>query len=323
VSQRDVQVALESQLGVIDDPSLVQAKKDSTLYGIVLQRLVDQAAQDAGVNVSRDEVNRFRQRKVRELERNGAKLEAHLAERGMSPLEFDELIRKQIRGQRWMRMAMGGGFTPGLRVRPRTEIYVSPADIRAFYDADPARFHVASTARVRRVAIQTDLAAEDRAAATAAARAKAEAIQRRLRSGEDWVPVFREAVAAEPKDGMNFDWIATDGLIEIVERPSVHAPFIEQFACTQPKGEVSDVIQKGLTFYVLRAEGVQPERQVPFEEAQPKIEAALADARRQVAFYDVELGLLEAATVQPAELAAKLRDHLSGARRALVDQIAQ
>ncbi len=320
VSQRDVLLAAESQLRVIDDPEARQTKEETTLYEILVQRLVDRAAREAGIDATRDEVDRVKSRQIRDIERSGGKLEAFLAERGITHREFDELVRRKIRGERWMVAAMGAGPAAGVPVRAHTETYVRPVELRDWYDANQPRFHQPATARFRRLAIRADLSAEDRDAAVAAAKSKAEAAWNRLRAGDDWVPVYREAIAGDGPDGPNADSLADDGLIEIKTRGSVHAPWIEEFAFTKPKGELSEVTQKGVTFYVLRAEGVLPERQRPFDEVQDEIQERLLRVRRGMAYYEVCLWLVEQASIQPAELATRFREHLSASRRKLLEQ---
>jgi hypothetical protein len=265
-------------------------------------------------------VDRLKGKRVREIERNGGKLDAFLAERGITHRELDELLRKQIRGERWMVSAMGAGPAAGVPVRARTETYVRPVEIRAWYDSNQPLYHQPATARLRRLAIRADLSADDREAAVAAAQQRAEAIWNRLKAGEDWVPVYREAVAAEGPDGPNADSLADDGLLEIRSRGSAHAPWIEEFAFASPQGAVSEVTKKLYTFYILRSEGVLPERQRPFDEVQSEIEDRLLRIRRQIAYYEVCLSLVEEATIQPDELAARFREHLRMSRRRLLEQ---
>ena len=313
VSYRDVLLEAETRLAAIDDPEVRRTTEETTLLELVIQRLVDRAAVEAQIEVSRDELLRVRSKKVHEIERNGGKLEAFLAERGITAREFDELLRKRVRDERWMYAAMGTGDAPTVRVRAMTETYVRPADVRAFYDGNVAEFHEPATARVRKLKIAADLTAADADAAKAAAKATAEKALARLRAGEDWVPVFREfgADPAEPDP--------EDGLLVLTEKGKF-APWIEEFAFEKPRGTVSDVLAYGTSFYILRAEGLTPERQIPFDEAQPVIDRQLRNARTQVAYYEVCLSLLESATIQPAELATKLRDYLSTARRKIMDK---
>jgi hypothetical protein len=150
--------------------------------------------------------------------------------------------------------------------------------------------------------VTTDLDAKDREAAVAAARAKADAIIARLRAGEDWVPVYREAMsgAAEPDPN--------DGLIEM--RRGERADWIQDFAFKSEKGVVSDRIDKGTTSYVLRAEGWHGERTIPFEEAAPIIRRTLFELSAKRAWIEVQLSVLDRSSLQPESWRTRLRASL-------------
>jgi peptidyl-prolyl cis-trans isomerase D len=198
-------------------------------------------------------------------------------------------------------------------LRARTDPHVKPSDIRAYYDQHAEEFDVPATARVRLLAIRADLMADDPAAAKAAARAKADAAMARLRGGEDWTPVYRSLTKDAP------DPDPEDGLLELVERGRA-AEWIEAAAFEKPRGTlVLHAPEGSSTVYVLRSEGMTPARRIPFEEVQERIELALQKKRLDVAYYEVCLSLLEEASVRPAEVAAKLREYLSGARRKLLE----
>ena len=142
------------------------------------------------------------------------------------------------------------------------------------------------------------------------AKAAAQKILARLQEGEDWVPVFRELNLAAPEAD------PLDGLIEF--RRGEKASWIEEFAFTSDKGRISDVIQQGTTFYVMRAEGSHDERTVPFAEASPAIRGKLAELRARMAWLEVELSVLDESTLQPDSLRTRLRDTLRQARLKLL-----
>lgn len=312
VSYRDVYVRAANQLAVVDDPELKARIERMELIGIVRDRLLHQAAVEAGIDVDRDAIDEERAKKVRELARTGGTLDAYLAERGMTRREHDETLRRDLRASRYLRAAVGLGGEGAARVRARTDTWVTPGEVRKYYERHPERYHEPATARVRKLTVTADRDADDREAAVAAALERIEGYRRRLEAGEDFVPVFREANPDVPEPG--------DGLLEMTERGK-KAPWIEDFAFREPRGRLSEIIRQppgGPVFHLLRAEGVTPERQRPFEEVQREIESELLQQRRAIASLVVELGLLEEAVVRPPELAAELRENLSGTLRRIV-----
>jgi hypothetical protein len=161
--------------------------------------------------------------------------------------------------------------------------------------------------------VKADLEAPDRVKAVADAKVRADEILSRLRAGEDWVPVYREST---PGPG---DPEQPDGLTDVRRDPKVaKAEWIERFAFDSAKGTLSDVIQVGTTFYVLKAEGWHDERTIPFDEAGPRVRRELTDLRSRLAWLEVELRVLAGSSVQPDSLRARLRDMLRRTRLKLL-----
>ncbi len=315
VTYRDVLLRIKPQLAVLENPEDRERLEHSELLSILQDRIIYRAAREAMVDATREEVDKERAARVAELERNGFTLDAFLNERGMTRREFDEtILRRGIVIRKFLYAAIGRNADPRVRVRAMTDPSVCPADLVKYYERHPERFHEPALARCRKLEVMTDFLLPDREVAVAQARGKAAGYHARLRSGEDFVPLFREANRGSA------DADTRDGLLEI-QRGGKEADWIEEFAFTSPRGTVSDVIQKGATFYVLRAEGAQEERTVPFSECQELIAASLMEAKRQMAVYEVELALIEESSIQPDTLRVKLRDSLRAARLQLMNEV--
>lgn len=313
ITYRDVLLRVGPQLATVGTDQEREAEERRALVDILRDRILHRAAVDAGIEITRDELDVERARRVREIERNGGTLDGYLAQLGETRREFDEDALRSLRAQKYLRAAVGMGNEGGrVRVRPVTDIWPSPAEMRAFYDRNVERFRTPDTGRVRVLPVLPDRSVEDRAAAMAEARRRADSYRGRLAAGEDWVPVFREATrdAAEPDPN--------DGLYEITER-GAKAQWIEDFAFTQPKGRLH-VEERPTGFYVLQAEGFTPARQVPYEEVQQKVQILLGQLKRVIASYEVELDLLEEATVLPRERYDDLRLFLTSKRRQVVQE---
>lgn len=315
VSYRDLLLQAPPQLETLDNPAERAEIERRTLFEILQERILQRAAIDAGIVVSRDDLDKERAKKVRELEKNQGTLDAYLRSRGESRREFDEEIRREVRITRYIRAAVGVSNDPSVRVRAITDTFVSPRDMRAYYERNLDKFREPGTGRVRVLEIKVDRSLDDRDAAVAAARARAESARARLAAGEDWVPVYRDVNrgAAEPDPD--------DGLVEITDkgRGSKWAGWIEDFAFDQPRGTLSDVRAVGSSlFYVLRAEGYTPPRLKPYDEVQPNIQNGLSRMRYLVATYEVALSLLEESAITPRARYDELRDYLTATRRALI-----
>jgi hypothetical protein len=310
VTFREVQQSIGPQLAQMESAEERDRMVDRALLDIVRDKMLYRAAVDAGVKVSRDELDREREKFVRELAKSGGTLDAYLHERSMSRRESEERAKREIVVDKFHLASIGQGRDPNVHVRPTTDIFVSPYEVRAYYDRHPERYHEPATARCRVLAVKTDLEAPDREAAVAAAKARAEAIVARLRAGEDWVPVYREATqgAGEPEPD--------DGLLEL--RRGQKAKWLEDYAFDSPKGTLGDPHQVGTTFYVRRAEGAHEERTVPFDEASQRIREYLLQIKAQLAWLEVELTVLDQSSIQPDALRVRLREWLRQMRLKLL-----
>ncbi len=310
VTYRDVLLRVGPQLAVLGEEDQKEMLERETLLSILRDRVVYYAAAERGVEMSRDELDAERKKRVAELQRSGGTLAAFLAERGMTRREFDQEIQRGWVTQRFMLSAMGlGGGDP--RVRPMTDVFVAPGEVRAYWERRQDLFREPARARLRFMAVRANRAAADRAAAVEAARVAAESARERLVAGEDWVPVYRETMGEYAEEDAY-------GLLEI--RRGERAAWIEDFAFESPRGAVSEVIPKGATFFLMQAEGSSAARVVPYEEVYERIRGRLGQVRRGMAAYEVELKLLETTSLQPPEIAERLRTMLRASRRKMMDE---
>ena len=310
ITYREIRQLIGPELAQLEDADEKARREDQALLSIVRDRLLFRAATDASVKASREEIDAERAEFVKSLAKNGGTLDAYLHEHEMSRREFDEMISMQLIVAKYRRAAIGHNSDASVRVRPVTDTYVPPEDVEKYYERHPEKFREVASAKVRMLTIKTDLEAPDRAKAVADAKARAAGILTRLRSGEDWVPVFRKESVSTP------DPDHPDGLEEFGR--GAKAPWIEEFAFGKAKGTLSDVIQQGTTFYILRAEGSHDERTVPFDEAAPGIRRMLSELRSRMAWLEVELNVLDESSLEPEALRSRLRDTLRQARLQLI-----
>ncbi len=310
ITYRAVLLRIGPQLAVLGEDAQKREVVDQALVDILRDRIMYHAALEAGVTMSRDAIDEERTKRVKEIERSGGTLGAFLSERGMTRREYDEEIRRGRMVELYMRSAIGlAGGDP--RVRPMTDTFVAPGLVRSYWERHAELFTEPAHAKLRVMSVKVDRRASDPKSARAAAKSRIERAQRRLRAGEDWVPVYRETA---PKQAEEDPY----GLQEI--RRGDRSAVIEDFAFTSPKGTVSKIQELRTAFLLMQAEGAQEERVVPYEEVQDRIRAQLAKVRRQVAYYEVELQLLEDAVIRPDRREDEIRALLSKSRRALLDK---
>ena len=317
VTYREVLQLIGPELAQMETDAEKSRAEDETLLDIVRERMMFRAATDAGVHASRDEIESARADYVRKLSKNAATLEAFLREHDMTRHEFDEKLRRQLVVDKYQYAAIGRASSADVRVRPVTDTYVKPEEVRKYYDRFPEKFRQPSLARYRILTVKTDLEKPDRVAAVAAAQAAANAVRDRLAAGEDWVPVYRQTVSPDAQGGADTAE-PNDGLLEIPRGKM--AAWIEEFAFGAERGTLL-VKQQGTTFYVLRAEGSHEARTIPFEEAEPGIRGVLRDSRLALAWLEVELSVLDQSSISPDSLRSRLRDSLRRARLNIQDQV--
>lgn len=313
VSYHDVLVRAGQQLAVVATDEDRARLERTALTDILRERILHRAAVDAGIALTRDEVDAEGMRRIRGIERTGT-FERYLAEQGMSRREFEDQVQVDLRVQKYIRAAVGMGGPAAVQVRAVTDTWVSPLEVREYYERNPERFRREETASVRVLMLQAATEGRDLEAARADVRRRADAALSRLRAGEDWVPVYREAMRAAPEPD------PADGLLEIPAsaRQDKH-PRIVEFAYTREKGTVEAFSNPaGTIWFVLRAEGHSPERTLAYEEVHEEVRSYLQQVRRVIATFEVELSLLEEAAVSPPDRLSELRELLLAGRRKAV-----
>jgi len=312
ITYRAILLEVGPQLAVLGEEGQRAQLESQALLDILRDRVVYHAALEAGVRMSRDQLDAQRAQRTKELGASGGTLEAFLAERGMTRREFDEDIRREWSMQRFMMSALGlGGGDP--RVRPMTDVFVSPREVQAYWTRNPDRYREPAHAELRLLRIRADRTNPDREAAMAEAEEKANAAHQALQAGEDWVPVYRRTIGE--------DAVAEDAYGLLSFQRGERAAWMEEFGFGNPKGTVcSEPKRIGTSFYVLVAEGFADDRLVPYKEVQDRVRTQLSQVRRGMASYEVELKLIERASIEPVERATDLRDMLRTSRRELMDR---
>jgi len=313
ITYRAVLLKVGPQLAVLGEEGQRRQLEQQALLDILRDRVVYHAAVEAGVRMTRDQLDAEREKRMKGLRATGGTLEAFLAERGMTRREFDADLRREWSMQRFMMSALGlGGGDP--RVRPMTDVFISPGQVRKYWERHPERYVEPAHADLHILRVKVDRRNPDREAAMVLAKEKADAAHRALVAGEDWVPVYRKTVGA--------DAVAEDAYGLLSFQRGERAAWMEDFAFGNPKGTVcEEPVRVGTSFYVMVAAGFADERIVPYAEVQERVRSQLGQVRRGMASYEGELKLLEQAAVEPEERAADLRNLLRTSRRNLMNRL--
>ena len=138
---------------------------------------------------------------------------------------------------------------------------VSPAEVRAYYEAHPAEFRKPARIRLRMILVQKS-AAENETNVVA----RAQRVVERLAAGEPFEDVAR-ALSDGSKADEGGDW----GWIE----PGLLRGELAEVALSLDAGETSALLSISGVYYILRLEEKTEAGQVPFETVQSDIESRL------------------------------------------------
>jgi len=152
----------------------------------------------------------------------------------------------------------------------RRRIEVSTEDARAWYEQNIDHFVTAEQRRASHILIRVDPDAG--ADARAAARAKAEDIERQLREGADFAALAR----AESQDPGS---AAAGGDLGFFTREMMVEPFSDA-AFALNEGETSAPVQTGFGFHIIRVTAIRPGVRQSFESVRADVESEI---RKQLA----------------------------------------
>jgi peptidyl-prolyl cis-trans isomerase C len=142
---------------------------------------------------------------------------------------------------------------------------------RAYFEAHPEEFTSGERARVRHILVRPE--SPDTPSTREQAQTRAQALVERLRKGEDFAALAREASddAHSAQRG---------GLLGAVGRAHMAKPLAEAVFALAP-GQVSDPIDTPTGFEIVRLEERLPEQHYTFDEMRPRLLEALKRRKRQ------------------------------------------
>ncbi len=151
-------------------------------------------------------------------------------------------------------------------------VQVTDEELRAAYDEEKQRFQTTEERKARHILIAVAEGQED------AARKQADAVEERLKKGEDFAKVAKEvSTDAGSKDqGGDLGWIS---------RGTLTGPF-EDSLFAMKAGEVSALVRTDQGFHIIRVDELRSGDLQPFETARDELAAETKTRRAEMLFYD-------------------------------------
>jgi peptidyl-prolyl cis-trans isomerase SurA len=228
---------------------MVVAEKLLAKQAEVLQLEVTEAQIDAAIQDIKTR-NRF----------DDAQLDQALAAQGLDRETFRQQVRRELETYQV------------LQYKVRGRVKLTDADVRNYYQTHPQEFGGEEEVKIRHLFLPlpegASKAEEDKA------RAQAERVLQRLRTGEDFAKVARE-VSKGPSaaDGGDIGWL----------RRGTIQKQLEDAAFALKDGQISPLVRAGPGLHILKAEGRRTGGGRSFEEAQEDIRGRLYE--EQVGAY--------------------------------------
>lgn len=268
----DVQAELQnleaSGEALPSDPAARDRVAQEILENRVNDLILLEAAQDAGITISEDEVQRLVEADLTAVRRrfndSEVALQQALAQSGITLEQYRQQLTEQHRSQQLIESFMG------MRLRNRARPLVSEDQIRAFFEAQRANLGTRPATVSLRQAI---IAPQPSDSAKQAARREAEQVLRELSEGADF-EVLARRFSDDPgtrEHGGDLGWFRAGRMV----------PAFERTAFALRPGQTSGIVETDFGFHIIRVDRVRgPERQARHILIRPELtEADIAAAR--------------------------------------------
>jgi parvulin-like peptidyl-prolyl isomerase len=184
------------------------------------------------------------------------------------------LEEEQLTTAEWREQIKEGLIIMLLRRREVIDrVQVSPTAVRKAYENDRDKYFQPAKVHLRMIVLQKGESEEDHEVK----RREAENILAKLKAGEDFALLARSvSEGSKAVRGGDWGWMQPGELREE----------LAEVAGRLETGAVSDVIEAGESYYILKVEARKNEAMIPFEEVKAKIEKELIDAQEEKLYQD-------------------------------------
>ena len=228
----------------------------AALDQMVAERLLEAEAKELGVEAADAQVDAAVEDIKRKNHLDDEQLDRALAEQGLDRPAFRRQLRRDIEAFRILEMKV------------KTRIKVTDEDVRSWYQAHPKEFAGDERVRLRHIFVPVPAGAS--AAEEAGVRAQGELILERLRGGEDFAAVARQASKGPSA--------AEGGELGFVKRGAIQ-PELEKAAFALEVGQVSALVRTKAGYHLLKAEERKSGGPLPFDEVKDAIRDRLSSER--------------------------------------------
>ena len=144
------------------------------------------------------------------------------------------------------------------------------AECKDYYDKNPDKFKLGEAVRASHILILADEKADE--ATKKKARAQIEAVNKRVKAGEDFAQLAKE----HSQDGS----AAQGGDLDFFGRGRMVPPF-EQAAFALKPGEVSDIVTTQFGYHIIKVTDRKPSEAIALDEVSPQVKQFLTQQRQQ------------------------------------------
>ncbi len=231
ITQHQLDAFIRTNIRGADPDSVGEADRRRVLDVLINDLLVEMESQSAGVGPGKEEIDAYIEQIKRRNNLSDERLLEALEAQGLTVDAYREQVRKELQ-----RSAL-------LNRQVRSRVNVSPEEIERYYEQHADEFQVAESVRVRHLFFP--IAPETTPAQAEAAGAAARAAYERLRSGEDFDQVARDAERG-PARGIGGD-LGT-------MRKGQMIPELEEVAFRLKEGESSPPLASAGGIHILRVD---------------------------------------------------------------------
>jgi peptidyl-prolyl cis-trans isomerase C len=253
---RRVTAAMGAQMDPQQLASMGGAMRKQAIENMISRYLLDQAAGKEGVTVAKEQIA-TRMDEIKKSFPSEQAFTDRIASMGMTTAELEQEIETGMRFE-----ALLAKHTA--EVKPPTD-----DQIKAFYDENRAQFQ--QPERVRASHILVTVNKEDTPTQKAEKRAKAEKILADLKGGADFSKTASEQSDCPSKQqGGDLGYFGKGQMV----------PPFEAAAFGLNVGQLSDVVETDFGYHIIKVADHQAARDVPLEEAKPRIISYLEGQQR-------------------------------------------
>jgi len=184
-----------------------------------------------------------------------------------------------------------------VEINPRDlaqEMSVDESEIKAAYDSRKSEFSEPEQRRASHILVKVPKGSSEDV--YAAARKKLEAVQARIKAGEDFAKLAKEVSddASNADKGGDLGWFKAGTMV----------PEFDQAVFSMDKGDVSDIVETQFGFHLIYLTDIRPARQTPYAEVKDKIRDDLIQARANEEAYKLSQDLDDALGMEDSLKAA-------------------